>query len=437
MVLGGAKIGKYGLAEGFTFTSFKIATQLLPLYNLSINVYVFAIKIAALWNAKAKNWLNGRRNWREVLSQKIKTGDRIIWMHCASAGEFEQGKPLIEKLKALYPNHKLLVSFFSPSGLETAGNYSYTDIVTYLPMDTANNAKEFVAIVKPELAIFVKYDFWYHHFSALAFKQIPLLLVSAVFRKDQMFFKPWGKFYKQMLFLFRHIFVQDKASMEILKLHGVDHCSVSGDTRFDRVLKIAGAASLPASLKQFAGNMPLIVAGSTWPDDEKMLQQLNGFKLIIAPHEVNETHLMQIEKLFPTTVRFSNIHNVATNTNVLLIDNVGMLSQLYSVADICYVGGGFTKDGIHNILEAAVYGKPVVFGPNYKKYREAKEMIAAGGALSFSTCNQLQNIVNKLMNNKDLLKTTGENAEKFVRSNAGATQKIVAFIQENRLLTRV
>ncbi|MES2880819.1 MAG: glycosyltransferase N-terminal domain-containing protein, partial [Bacteroidota bacterium] len=276
LVLGGAKIGKYGLAEGFTFTSFKIAIQLLPLYNLSINLYVFVIKIAALWNAKAKKWLNGRHNWRATLSQKITTGDRIIWMHCSSAGEFEQGKPVIEKLKELYPDHKFLVTFFSPSGFEAARSYRYADIVTYLPIDTADNAKEFVAIVTPELAIFIKYDFWYHHFSALAFKQIPLLLVSAVFRRDQMFFKPWGKFYKQMLFLFRHIFVQDVPSMKLLKLYGVAHCSICGDTRFDRVIEIARAGTEIGGIEKFVGDMPLIVAGSTWAGDEKMLQELNG-----------------------------------------------------------------------------------------------------------------------------------------------------------------
>ncbi len=415
----------------------KVALHLLPLYNLSIRCYHLAIQIAGLWNAKAKSWVSGRRNWRALLSPKIKTGDRIIWLHCASAGEFEQGKPVIEKLKQLYPDHRVLVSFFSPSGLKAARNYSYADVITYLPIDTHENAKDFVAIVNPELAIFVKYDFWYHHFSALAFKQIPLLLVSAVFRSDQMFFKPWGAFYRQMLFLFRHIFVQDEASGALLKTYGVVNCSMSGDTRFDRVIEIAGNASLPEQLKKFVGNMPLIVAGSTWPDDEKMLQQLTKFQLIIAPHEVTETHLSQIEKLFPEAVRFSQLHNATNIPRVLLIDNVGMLSQLYVAADTCYVGGGFTKDGIHNILEAAVYGKPVLFGPNYKKYREASEMIATGGAFSVAGFEQLEAVLSRLMKDSDLLQTTGETAEKFVRKNAGATERIVAFIQENRLLTRV
>ncbi|MGN6401530.1 MAG: 3-deoxy-D-manno-octulosonic acid transferase [Flavisolibacter sp.] len=409
---------------------------MLLLYNFTVQLYFIAVRIAALWNKKAVEWISGRKNLFASLEQKITATDKIIWMHCSSAGEFEQGKPAIEKLKSLYPHHKILVSFFSPSGYHVAKNYQYADIITYLPLDTRQNARRFIEITHPDVVVFVKYEFWYHHLSAAAFKHIPLLLISAVFRENQAFFKWYGRFYKQMLFLFRHIFVQDESSLQLLKQHGIDHCSIGGDTRFDRVQEIAEKFTEIPFINDFAGDAKLIVAGSTWPDDEQLLSHLHSTKLIIAPHEINEPHLAQIEKLFSNSIRYSQWQHRKGNEKVLLIDNVGMLSRLYKYAAVAYIGGGFTKDGIHNILEAAVYGKPAIFGPNYKKYREAKELVARGGAFSAANSEELKITIANLLNHAAQFQKASAQAQNYVLQNRGATEKIIQFIQENRLLTK-
>jgi 3-deoxy-D-manno-octulosonic-acid transferase len=331
------------------------------------------------------------------------------------------------------------VSFFSPSGMAVAEKYRSADIVTYLPLDTQKNARRFLSIVQPEMAIFIKYEFWYHHLSALAFRHVPLLLASAIFRKEQAFFQWYGGFYKKMLFLFRQIFVQDQASLEVLRLHHILHCTVSGDTRFDRVKKIAGQFSELPLVSSFVGNNAVIVAGSTWPDDEKLFTgylKNKEAKLILAPHEVTEAHLSHIESLFPQAIRYSSLEkNPAQASEVLIIDNIGMLSRLYRYATLTYIGGGFNKSGIHNTLEAAVYGRPVFFGPNYKKFREARELVAAGSAFSVSTSEELQTGMHKLLLQPLLLQQCGTAAKAYVENNTGATQKILDYIQENRLLT--
>jgi 3-deoxy-D-manno-octulosonic-acid transferase len=409
---------------------------LLLLYNFTVQLYFIAVRIAALWNKKAEEWVTGRKNLFASLQQKITATDKIIWMHCSSAGEFEQGKPLIEKLKSLYPHHKILISFFSPSGYNVATNYKHADIITYLPLDTRQNARRFIGIIHPDVVVFVKYEFWFHHLSAVAFKHIPLLLISAVFRENQTFFKWYGRFYRQMLFSFRHIFVQDQSSLQLLQQHSINHCTVGGDTRFDRVQEIAERFTDIPSVNDFVGNANLIVAGSTWPDDEQLLSHLDSTKLIIAPHEINELHLAQIEKLFRNSIRYSQWQHRKGDEKVLIIDNVGMLSKLYKYATVAYIGGGFTKDGIHNILEAAIYGKPVIFGPNYKKYREAKELIASGGAFSVANSDQLKITTNNLLNDAAQFQKTSAQAKNYVLQHTGATEKIVQFIQENRLLTK-
>lgn len=404
------------------------------LYTIFIRLYYLAISLASLWNKKAKTWIRGRKGLFAELEKKISPSDKIIWMHCSSAGEFEQGKPILEQLRKDYASHKILVSFFSPSGYTVATNYKNADIITYLPLDTRQNAKRFIEIVKPELAIFVKYEFWYHHLSAAAFRHIPLLLVSAVFRKEQIFFKWYGKFYKQLLFFFRHIFVQDEVSLKLLQDASVQHCSISGDTRFDRVKEIKENFTEVAFIKDFIGTDNVIVAGSTWGDDEQLLSQYKA-KFIIAPHEINEPHLAQIEKQFDKPLRYSQRQQANGNERTLIIDNVGMLSKLYQYATVAYVGGGFTKDGIHNILEAAVYGKPVLFGLNYKKYREAKELIKAGGGFSLTNASELKEKLAALLNDAVQLQSAGAHAENYVQKNIGATQKVLQFIQEKRLLT--
>jgi len=420
-----------------------------------------AIRIASLWNEKARQWIEGRKHVFTDLKLKIGDDSRIIWMHCSSAGEFEQGKPVIEKLKVIYPDHKILVTFFSPSGFNVAKKYTGADFISYLPADTSKNARMFLDIVKPQLAVFVKYEFWYHFLSQTAYRHIPLLIISVIFRENQLFFKWYGRFYRQMLFLFRHIFVQDQFSLDILKKHGISHCSVGGDTRFDRVKEIADQFKTIEPIRHFIQDKQAIVAGSTWPEDEKLLAALTekDIKLIIAPHEINKEHIGAVQKLFPEAVLFSqmkeafdeSVTNPLWNTvqketgsylkerlasaRVLIIDNIGMLSRLYHYATITYIGGGFSK-GIHNTLEAAVYGKPVLYGPNYIKFREAREVIKNGGGFSVYDAQELQSLVDSLLSKKEMLHHSGEASKKYIEENTGATEKIIQFIQANRLLTK-
>ena len=430
------------------------------LYNLSIRLYILLIRIASLWNKKADLWLKGRTDLFASLKKHISPGDRFIWVHCSSAGEFEQGKPIIEKLKLEYPSYRILVSFFSPSGYEIAGKYPLADVITYLPADTKSNAKKFLDLVKPELVIFVKYEFWFHHLSESAYRHIPVLLASAVFRENQMFFKSYGKFYRQILFLFRHIFVQDKASLSLLNQYNIRHASIGGDTRFDRVIYLAGhVLDLPV-ISHFVNGEKTIVAGSTWPQDENLIAhafgKLNGYKLILAPHEISPSHIEAIQNNFPGALKYSQVKEIFEEektfkgiwshinkeereallqklkaASILIIDNVGMLSRLYYFSTISYIGGGFSKDGIHNVLEPAAFGKPVIFGPNFHKYREAKELIERGAAHSISTDHEFHDIVNRLETGD----VAGNRAKEYVVENGGASQKLVDFIQENRLLT--
>jgi 3-deoxy-D-manno-octulosonic-acid transferase len=408
---------------------------LLFLYNIGIRLYVLAIKLSSFWNKKAKSWLDGRKSWEQELKKSINSNLPLIWVHCASAGEFEQGKPVIEALKREYPDHQVLVSFFSPSGYEMGKKYTGADVITYLPIDSHKNAKRFISIIQPQVAIFVKYDFWYHYFQTLAFNHVPLLIIAAVFRQKQVFFQWWGRFFRKMLLLPRHIFVQDEASLQLLLQYGIKQASISGDTRFDRVVQVVESFSAIDVIESFVSTDPLLVAGSTWPEDESMLQIVSGMKMIIAPHEVNEDHLIKIEKLFPDSVRFSQFSRNKKVSRVLIIDNIGMLSRLYHYATITYVGGGFTRDGIHNILEAAVWGKPVLFGPNYKKYREAKELIDCGGAKSFSNKNDLKTFLDELQKTPQTIAAMGSCSKNYISQKTGATKKILQMVQEKRLLT--
>ena len=434
------------------------------IYNLFIRLYVIAIRIAALWNKKAANWIEGRKTVFENLEKQINENDRVIWVHCASAGELEQGKPVIEALKESYPGYKILVSFFSPSGFTAGKKYKGADIITYLPADTSANAKRFIEKVHPALVVFIKYEYWYHHLAAAAFRHIPIILVSAIFRKDAVFFKWYGRFHRQMLFLFRQLFVQDETSRELLEQHGITHVAVNGDTRFDRVTKIGSQFSEIDLVKAFVQDEKVIVAGSTWPDDEKMLASslaLKDVKLVIAPHEIHPGHISSILKLFPGAARYSEFQallksqedvsapiwqriNEQQSTDVikklsaarvLIIDNFGMLSRLYYYATISYIGGGFNKSGIHNTLEAAVFGKPVIFGPRYHKFREAKELIAKGAAYSFQDANQLQSIFSLLLNDNETQRKSGLAATEYVSENRGASERVISYIQEKRLLT--
>lgn len=397
-------------------------------YNLGIHIYGFLIFLASLFNSKAKKRLLGQREVFSFLNDKIekKSNAQYIWFHAASLGEFEQGRPVMEALKKSFPDYKILLTFFSPSGYEVRKNYIGADLVCYLPLDTPSNVKKFINIVKPVKAIFIKYEFWPNFLSYCKKYKIPTYVISASFRKEQLFFKWYGEKYASVLKSFECLFVQDENSKLLLDKIGLTKVKVAGDTRFDRVIEIASMKKELPIIDAFKDGKKMIVAGSSWPKDEdlliKYLKENSDIKLLLAPHEIDESHLKEIEsKLKTNAVRYSK----ATAENVtlarcLIIDNFGLLSSVYYYADITYIGGGFGV-GIHNTLEAAVYGKPVLFGPNYKRFREACDLINCGGAFSVEEYDELKSKLDWLMTDVE----AGRKAYEYVRGNAGATQKIV------------
>lgn len=362
-------------------------------------------------------------------------------MHCASLGEFEQGRPVIEQLKKAYPRHKLLLTFFSPSGYEIRKDYDQADWVFYMPLDGPATARRFIEAVQPVLVIFVKYEFWYYYLKKLSYRNIHLLLISAHFRREMSFFKWYAGLQRKILSRFDHLFVQHEESKQLLASIGIrSNVTVSGDTRFDRVIEIAAVFEPVPGIDHLVRDAaPVMVAGSTWKEDEEMLAKVwpvlekRGFRLIIAPHEIDEAHLAAIEKLFPGAVRYSVLENQPAA--VLIVDNVGMLAKLYRYAAITYVGGGLSATGVHNVLEAAVYGKPVLFGRNYEKYSEAVGLVEAGGGFPFGLLQELEVLIEKLTTGEHDYAMASAVAKEFVEKQAGGTGKILRYIQENRLLT--
>ena len=414
------------------------------LYTVFLFLYHAGIRVAALFNPKAKKWVAGRRAVFSRLKSAIGSGNRIIWMHCASLGEFEQGRPVLEQLKKEYPAHQMLLTFFSPSGYEVRKNYAGADWVFYLPPDGKKNAARFIETVKPELAIFVKYEFWFYYLNAIRKNKVPLLLISAIFREKQPFFRWYGALHRQMLRCFSHIFVQDRPSLQLLHRHfpGLP-VSVAGDTRFDRVAALRTDAAAIPLIEAWIKHSPVIVAGSTWPEDERLLQKVMaafpGTDLIIAPHEITETHIRQLHEFFPQAQLYSSLQNgetsrQATGSRILIIDNIGMLSRLYSYGKIAYIGGGFGK-GIHNTLEAAVYGMPVLFGPAFQKFKEAKDLVANGAALPVANDEEAVAGIQKLLADATLYSSAAAAAAAYVQTSTGATRLITGYIQEKRLLT--
>ncbi|RYY24533.1 MAG: 3-deoxy-D-manno-octulosonic acid transferase [Chitinophagaceae bacterium] len=427
----------------------------LFVYNLFILLYSFGARIISPWNPKAKLWLQGRKGLFNKLAQQIRdragfsTPDSpLVWIHCASLGEFEQGRPVIEGLKNEYPSLRVLITFFSPSGYEIRKNYSGADFICYLPVDTRQNAKKFLDLVKPDLVLWVKYEYWFYFLHEIKKRDIPLLLVSGLFRKDQAFFKWYGKLHRRMLSFFQHLFVQGQSSANLLKTVGqIAPVTVNGDTRFDRVTTIANSFAPIPEIAAFCETYPVIVAGSTWQEDEEELDHYAnthpGLRFIIAPHEIDEAHLRSTETLFKHTVRFSKWKKAYSNStiitsakppNVLIIDNIGMLSKLYHYATITYVGGGFGNDGIHNILEAAVYGKPVFFGPVFDKFSEAIDLLECGGAYTVENALELEKTMNELLENQDEYRQACTAAFNYTSQNRGATQMILDYIKNNKLI---
>lgn len=417
-------------------------------YNIFLLLFKAAMQVASLFHGKAKKWVRGRKNVLAILEKTIPAGQPIIWVHCASLGEFEQGRPVMEAIREEYPRYRILLTFFSPSGYDAQKNYKGADWVFYLPMDGPRNARRFLEIVQPALVIFVKYEFWYYYLKKIRYRQIPLLLVSALFRKDMSFFKWYGSLQRKMLSRFEQIFVQNKLSKKLVDRIGLAAITtVSGDTRFDRVVSIAGKSEPVPEVARFIGTHKAIIAGSTWPEDETVLQKMlaqitiEPLKLVIAPHEISAKHLAELEKQFPGAARFSEL---GTNSdeytkNVLIIDNIGLLSRIYRYGFVTYVGGGLRTMGVHNVLEAAVYGRIVLFGPYYRKYSEAIGLVQSGGGLSFydpkKDGSMPAQLLEALLQDKDEYAFRCQAAAEYVRSNTGATRKIIHYIQEKRLLT--
>jgi len=391
------------------------------LYNISIWIFSVAVHIASLFNPKAKQWIKGRKSIFQKLAEATKEEQDIVWFHCASLGEFEQGKPIIEGYKIKHPTHKILLTFFSPSGYEIRKNYDGADWVFYLPADTKKNAKQFISIVNPIKVIFIKYEFWFNYMAELNKKNIPFYSVSSIFRKEQSFFK-YDWFAKQLNNV-SHFFVQDQNSKELLKNIGFSNCTVAGDTRFDSVISNTQNSISISLVEKFSENKTTIICGSTWPKDEallvKYIKKNPNYNYIIAPHEMQHISALknQTNALLFSKAKNTNISDI----NVLIIDSIGILSNVYKYGDLAYIGGGFGS-GIHNILEAVTFGLPVVFGPNYQKFKEANELIELEGAISISNFKELTSAI-------DYLNTFDKSiAINYTQENSGATKKILNLI---------
>ena len=382
------------------------------------------------WNRKAKLWIRGRKAWLADLQQAIGPEEKVIWFHCASLGEFEQGRPVIEASRERFPDHKILLTFFSPSGYEKRKDYNKADHVMYLPLDTRRNAKKMLACLSVEMALFIKYEFWYHFLKRLSMGETPLFLVSGNFRSGQLFFKWYGAWYRKILACFTHIFVQKEDSKQLLAQIDYNEVTVAGDTRFDRVLQVAGTDFRNETMESFVKGSDVIVAGSTWEKDEQILELVlkklpEQTRWIIAPHELSQAHVESLKKRFPGSVLFTEMdRKIHPQTRVVIVDTIGQLSYLYRYGTIAYIGGGFGK-GIHNILEAVTYGLPVIFGPTYQKFSEAVELALMGGAFPVQDDSELLSTIHQQLQNPDLLKTTSSIAANYVMERVGATSMIM------------
>jgi len=412
---------------------------MLFIYNLGIQFYRIIIVISQAFNVKAKAWLKGRKNLFQKMKQEVNSEKQHIWFHFASLGEFEQGRPVIEKVKSDYPGYPIVITFFSPSGYELRKNYTLADHVFYLPLDTKRNARQFVDIINPKLAVFTKYEYWYHFFNELNRRSVPLIVISAIFREEQIFFKWYGSLHRSMLRKASRLFVQDAASVSMLEDIGIEHATIGGDTRFDRVASNAEEPKNFQPVRKFCGAANVLVGGSTWPDDEsllaKVIEQFKEWKFIIAPHEIKPDKLKAFESLLPENgyLRYSELkeNGLSEETGklrILIIDNIGMLSSLYQYGNIAYIGGGFGV-GIHNTLEAAAFGLPVIFGPNYKRFLEAKMLIAEKAAFSIKNEEELLEIMTKLQE-KNFRQESGNAAKRLVLNNTGATEAIFSYLNE-------
>lgn len=400
------------------------------MYRLFFSVYVALFHLVALFHKKAGKIVKGQQNSWKIL-KNLNPKKNYLWFHASSLGEFEQGRPLMEAVARTYPQYSVLLTFYSPSGYEVQKNYQGADVVCYLPFDMMCNVRRFIKLVQPKAVFFIKYEFWPNYLKELNKKAIPVYLVSGVFRKNQLFFKPWGGFYRRLLRLFSAFFVQNEASKALLNSIGVNNkVFITGDTRCDRVKDIATHAPEQERIKEFARDAMVLVAGSTWPEDEEIIipyvNAQTEWKLIIAPHEIEEDRLRKIEKLLNRPfVRYSAMKNEdAGRVECIIIDSFGLLSSVYRYGQTAYIGGGFGA-GIHNILEAAVYGLPVLFGPNHAKFEEAQALIKAGAAFCVNSQNDLEDDLDKFLASNKALAQAGERARAYVKEKSGGTAKIL------------
>lgn len=413
---------------------------MLFLYNAFIRIYSFVLWLISPFNPKAKLWIKGRSKLLDNIAAKINKDKKRIWFHFPSLGEFEQGRPVLEKIKREYPDKSIIITFYSPSGYEVRKNYPLAEHIFYLPIDTPGNAKKLIHLINPEVAIFTKYDYWYHYFRELNKLNIPLFVISAIFRENYSVFKWYGSVERKVLSFITKIFLQDEQSKSLLQGIGITNVIITGDTRFDRVVENAAKPKIIPEIQTFCAGSKIFIAGSTWAPDEKHIAELvseyPNWKFIIAPHEISESRINSLTELIPKALKFSDIAILnpglkeLSDKQVLIIDNMGMLSSLYQYGHIAYIGGGFGV-GIHNTLEAATFGLPVIFGPNYYKFREAKELISEEAAFSIKDQDELKAIMFRLQDPAFRTKA-GDTAKKYVKDHTGATEIIFRQIYGNK-----
>jgi 3-deoxy-D-manno-octulosonic-acid transferase len=416
---------------------------MLFIYNLIVVLADFILKIVALFSKKIKLFVEGRKSVFKIVSNKIKAYDKTIWFHAASLGEYEQGLPVMERMKSRFPNHLIVLTFFSPSGYEVRKNNTIADVTVYLPLDTKSNVDRFLKLVRPDMAFFIKYEYWPNYLNALKNKEIPTYLISGIFREKQVFFKWYGGFYRKALDAFDHFFVQNSNSKELLLQLGKTNVTVSGDTRFDRVTAILNQNNQLDFIEEFKNNTLTVVVGSSWPKDETLLANYinssNNVKFIIAPHNINNDQIADLQnQISKKVVLFSSINLSEIGTSkladydVFIIDTIGILTKIYSYADIVYVGGGFGNPGVHNILEPATFGVPILIGPNYSHFAEATALVKMEGCISITNQEELNEALDKLIRNEAVRHEKGHICSTFVEMNQNATATIMNYIIQKK-----
>tara|TARA_B100001996_G_scaffold152864_1_gene116313 strand:- start:342 stop:1580 length:1239 start_codon:yes stop_codon:yes gene_type:complete len=411
---------------------------MLFIYNLLVKITIVLLRILSLISSKIKFFLDEHNKSLKKLKEfKIKADEKRLWFHCASLGEFEQSKPLIQEIKSKYPKSKILISFFSPSGYQIGKNYKFADFVCYLPFDSKKNVNSFLNIIKPSIFFLIKYEFWPNYIYLITEKKIPIFSICTRLHKDQYIFKPYGNWLLKIIKKINHFFVQDASTKNLLLKNGVKHLSVIGDTRMDRVIKTMESKTVFQKIEKFIGSKKCFIAGSTWKEDYEVIlskiNKLNKIKIIIAPHKVDSKSITKLtSKLKKSYTLYSSLEkDVEFKKDVLIINSIGILSKIYKYGTLCYVGGGMGNDGLHNILEPSIYGLPIIIGKNYSKFSEAKDLISLGGVKSIKNSEEFEMAFEKLINNNQLRSEIGEINKNYILKNKGATDKIFSIIEQD------